>query len=117
MKKSMLFIFLVTNINWVSAEPDLQAATDEVCKCLEEPYKIAKQSLEKINQAKTSGDFSELMAAQGNMMAVIDASAKCFDALPGKYPQIDKSEELQNKVMQMAEKQCPNPASQLSVQN
>ena len=33
----------------------------------------------------------------------------------GKYPEIDKSDELKSKVMTMAATQCPDPMSQVSM--
>ena len=44
------------------------------------------------------------------MMAVTNAATRCFDDLAKKYPEIDKSEKLQEEVMAKAEEKCPNPA-------
>ena len=111
-----LFISLTTSLilsNLAFADPNLNQAADDVCKCLEAPQKQARKAMELIHQAQASGDMSQLMSAQGEMMGVIGESGRCFDALAKKYPEIDQSNELQSKVMAMAEQQCPNPATNM----
>ena len=93
------------------AAPDLNEAAEDVCDCLEAPYAQAQQAMELISAAQASGDMSALIAAQGEMMGVINASNQCFDALTEKYPEISQSEELQQQVMNIADEQCPNPAA------
>lgn len=44
-------------------------------------------------------------------MGILSESNKCFESFPEKYPEIDKNQDLQNKVMAMVEKKCPNPAT------
>ena len=90
---------------------DLQAAADDVCACLEAPYEIVEKALGEIQNAQSTGDYSRMMEAQGEMMGVMNASNACFSALPEKYPEVDKDDELKEKVMQLADQQCPNPAS------
>ena len=111
MTKWLTATILIPFTSLVWATPDLNAAADDVCKCLEEPYAQAQQAIELIQAAQASGDMSALMAAQGEMMGVISASAQCFEALPAKYPQIDTDPALQDQVMTIAETQCPNPAA------
>ena len=112
----ILFIITVLSlfINLAIASPNLEEATKDVCACLEEPHNKARQALELIKKAQASGDMSQIMVAQGDMMGVISASTRCFERLPEKYPEIDKSDELKSRVMDMAEKQCPNPTSEFS---
>lgn len=102
-------VFPFCGLAW--AAPDLNIASDDVCKCLEEPYQQASQAMQNISSAQASGDHSSLIAAQGEMMGVLSASGRCFDVLARKYPEIDKSTELQQKVMSLADKKCPNPAA------
>ncbi len=112
--KKLFFITVLTFLtNLAMASPDLEEATNDVCKCLEEPHNKAREAIDIIKNAHTSGDMSQLIAAQGNMKGVISVSTRCFEGLQKKYPEINKSDELKNRVMDMAEKQCPNPASEL----
>ncbi len=97
------------------AGPDMNAAAKDVCKCLEGPNSQATRFMELAAEAQASGEQSELMAAQDDMKGIMEETSRCFGALPDKYPEIDKSEELRQEVMTMAYKQCPNPASQISM--
>ncbi len=115
MSKSLIAIILVPFYSLAWAAPDLNEAAEDVCDCLEEPYAQAQQAMELISAAQASGDTSALIAAQGEMMGVINASNQCFEALAEKYPEINQSEELQQQVMNIAGEQCPNPASTMSV--
>lgn len=100
-------MMLISEPTWAV---DLQAATDDICSCLKAPYEVVEKALGDIQKAQSTGDYSKIMQAQGEMMGIMNASTNCFEKLPGKYPEIDKNEELQSKVMNMADKQCPNPA-------
>lgn len=113
MTKFCLITILSLATSLTFAAPNLQDATNDVCQCLEEPNNQAKQLIELFNQAQASGDISQVVAAQGDLMKVIKASEKCFKRLPEKYPDIDKSKELQKQVMDMTAQQCPNPAAKL----
>ena len=95
------------------AGPNLQAAADDVCNCMAEPNRVAEEGVALLKKAQASGDFSQIMAAQGKVMGVMSAAKNCFEKLPAKYPAIDKDEALKEKVMAMAQKQCPNPAREL----
>jgi hypothetical protein len=66
--------------------------------------------LNEINAVKGSGDMSKIVAAQGEMMKVVDASSRCFEGLALKYPDIDQNDELKQIVMNKTEEICPNPA-------
>lgn len=113
LKQLLVGVLLVTSSQFLLASPDLDAAAKDVCKCMDEPNKRAAQAIEMIRQAQASGDMSQITIAQGDMMGVMTAATRCFEALPAKYPEIDKSDELKNRVMELAEQQCPNPANQL----
>ena len=89
---------------------DLSAAATDVCQCLEAPYKKVSEALERLSEAQASGNGANQATAQGEMMAVMGAAERCFNALPAKYPKIDKNKALQDKVMKMVDQQCPNPA-------
>ncbi len=93
------------------AASDLNQAAGDVCRCLEAPYDQARKAMALLNNARASGDMSRLASAQGDMMAVINASTLCFRGLSKKYPDIDSSDELKEKVMAIADRQCPNPAA------
>ncbi len=114
MTKSLIAIILVSFSSLAWAAPDLNEAAEDVCDCLEAPYAQAQQAMELISTAQASGDMSALIAAQGEMMGVINASNQCFNALTEKYPEISQSEELQEQVMKLAGEQCPNPAAAMS---
>lgn len=97
------------------AGPDMNAAAKDVCKCLEGPNSQATRFMELAAEAQASGDQSELMSAQDDMRGIMEESSRCFGSLPAKYPEIDKSEDLQQEIMTMAHKQCPNPVFQISM--
>ena len=110
----LITIMLVLFCSLAWATPDLNEAAGDVCDCLEAPYAQAQQAMELISAAQASGDMSALIAAQGEMVGVINASNQCFEALAEKYPEINQSEELQQQVMNMSDEQCPNPATAMS---
>lgn len=114
MSKSLIAMILLPFCSIAWAAPDLNEAAGDVCDCLEEPYAQVQKAVELNNAAKASGDMSALMAAQGEMMGVINASNQCFDALRQKYPEINQSEELQQQVMNKADELCPNPLAAMA---
>ncbi len=95
----------------VASAADLQAAADDICECFKEPYALVEQALADLQAAQASGDYMKLAEAQGEMMGVMSATASCFEALPARYPEINQSEELKDKVMALVDQQCPNPAA------
>ena len=111
MLKQFIVITLVPFCSLSWATSNLNEAAEDVCKCLKEPYAQAKKAMDLISTAQKSGNMPSLVAAQGEMMGVMSASSRCFDALEVKYPDIAKREELQDQVMKIADKKCPNPAS------
>tara|TARA_R110002074_G_scaffold153804_1_gene309086 strand:- start:25 stop:378 length:354 start_codon:yes stop_codon:yes gene_type:complete len=113
MSKSLVAIILLPFCSLTWAASDLNKAAEDVCDCLEEPYAQVHKAMELISAAQASGDMSALMAAQGEIVGVINAFNQCFDSLKAKYPEINKSKELQQQVMNVANKQCPNPATSM----
>ena len=111
MLKQFIVITLVPFCCLSWATSNLNEAAEDVCECLKEPYAQAKKAMDLINTAQKSGNMASLVAAQGEMMSVMSSSNRCFDALSVKYPDIDKSSELQDQVMKFADKKCPNPTS------
>ena len=116
MNKLPIYMALLFLTIPVMAAPNLEDATKDVCKCLKQPQNKLRQAVELIKKAQSSGGMSQIMAAQGDMMGVIKASTRCFEALPEKYPEINRSNELKKRVMVMAKTQCPNPVFGLSKQ-
>ena len=111
MKKYGLLLPLALHAS-VSVAADLDAAADDICECFKQPYALIEQSIADVQAAQASGDYSKLAQAQGEMMGVMNATASCFEGLPARYPEIDKSNELKNKVMEIVDERCPNPAAQ-----
>jgi len=115
MNKFIIIFLLITFSSMVLAAPNVNEAAEDVCECLKEPYIQVSKAMELSKAAQASGDMSALMAAQGEMMSVMNTSSQCFDDLAKKYPEIVKSDELQAQVMLIADKQCPNPANTMSL--
>lgn len=113
MNKLLMTIMLVLFGNVAWAAPDLNKAAKDVCDCLKAPYAQIEQAKKLINAAQASGDMSALVTAQGEMMGVIGASGRCFESLTKKYPEINQDQQLQQQVMGIADKQCPNPAASM----
>lgn len=110
MKKTIIAVTLIPFFSIAWAGPDMNQAATDVCECLKEPYAQVDKAMKLMMSAQASGDMSSVMSAQGEMMGVISASSRCFEGLATKYPEIDQNEELQQKVMMLAEQTCPNPA-------
>ncbi|MFT5677246.1 MAG: hypothetical protein ACI808_003198 [Paraglaciecola sp.] len=111
MSKLLIAIILVPFCSLVWAAPDLNEAAEDACDCLEGPYAEVQKVMELIAAAQASGDMAASTASQGEIMGVINAGNKCFEALTEKYPEINQSEKLQEQLMNIADKQCPNPAA------
>ncbi|WP_315980457.1 hypothetical protein [Aliamphritea spongicola] len=110
MRHSLIICILMSFSGAALATPDLNEAADDVCACMEAPYAQIEQAMEMLNAAQASGDTSALIAAQGEMLGVINAASQCFNELSVKYPEISQSQDLQQQVMAIADDQCPNPA-------
>ncbi len=89
---------------------NVEKVAEEVCKCFEEGDNLGRKNKELMNKAQASGDMSQIRAMEGETKAVLNAVTRCLDDLAKKYPEIDKSEKLQEEVMAKAEEKCPNPA-------
>lgn len=89
--------------------PDLNAAADDACKCLAEPYAAAGKIMTMISEARTSGNMTPIMESQEEMMALAEVTSACFETMTKKYPDIAASAELKGKVMAISDQQCPNP--------
>ena len=88
MKKSIFFAVTLSTSLPVIAQ-DLDAATKDVCKCLEQPYAMLEEVLSEISTAQAQGDYDALLAKQGEMTEAVNSSTACFDGLPAKYPKIN----------------------------
>lgn len=117
MSKLLGVIGLCWSLSSFAMAADLHAAANDVCSCLEAPYQLAEQAISELQQAHSSGDYSNLMLAQGDMMDVMNAANQCFEQLPTKYPDIAQSDQLKAQVMAIAEQQCPNPAANFQYPN
>lgn len=111
MNKFLSFFLLVFSSEAALGQ-DIQAAADDACKCLEEPYVVLEKILGDVQVAQAHGDYSALLEKQGEMMGIMETASVCFEGLAEKYPEIDQSTELQTEVMDITEDQCPNPAEQ-----
>ncbi len=91
------------------AAPDLTNAATDACKRLEAPYAQTTIAMDAIKKAQQSGDMAKLLKLQQQMMAVLQASTGCFEALSKKYPEIDQDDELKKQVTNLTQQMCPNP--------
>ncbi len=91
------------------AAPDLTKAATDACKCLEAPYAQTAIAMDAAKTAQQSGDMAKLLELQRQMMAVLQTSTSCFEALSKKYPGIDEDDELKKQVIDLTQKMCPNP--------
>ena len=110
--KILLAIFGLLVFGQSAFGADLQAAADDVCACLEGPYARMQQFMAEMEKVQASGDYSKLMPLQSEIKGTVDESSLCFQELPSKYPEIDRDEELQKRVMAIVDRQCPNPAEE-----
>jgi hypothetical protein len=111
MHRIILFVGISLFLNTqLIAAPNLDQAAADACRCLEAPYSELSKTLITVKQAQNSGDMSKLMASQTQMIAILQSSASCFEALSKKYPEIDTSDDLKKQVVQKTESMCPNPA-------
>ena len=104
---SLLFGLLLSANGWAAS--DFNDAADDACDCLKETYDQASQLMVLLSEAQASGDMTPIMASQEKMMALASATSQCFEAMTKKYPDIAESDELKEKVMSIADEQCPNP--------
>jgi hypothetical protein len=97
----------------MAAADDVQAAATEACKCLEAPYAKFDEIMKVFNAARASGDYSKIQSMESEMAAIGGEAEKCFEALQEKYPAIAADKSQRDRVGEVAEKQCPNPAREM----
>ncbi len=114
LRLSLLSLMFIATPSFAGS--DLDAAANDVCGCLAEPYAHFEKTMQRLQEAQASGDSSKMTAAQGEMMQILQVSTQCFEGLSKKYPDISQSDELKGQVMAKAEQQCPNPGAQMGVQ-
>ena len=88
---------------------NMDKVVDGVCECRKEYLIQSKKIMDAMNKAQASGDRSKMKAIQSEITAVTDAMDLCFDNLAKKYPEIDKSEKLQEELEAKADEKCPGP--------
>lgn len=108
MKQTIFVLFFLANSHSVFAQ-DIDAAAKDACKCLEAPYELTEKILGELSAAQASGDYSLLLEKQTEIDKIAEDSNQCFIGLQSKYPDIDKSTELQQQVMKVVEQKCPSP--------
>ena len=80
-----------------------------VCECRKEYHNRSKEIMDAMIKAQASGDRSKMKAIQDEIIVITDAMSRCFDKLANKYPEIDKSEKLQEELEAKADEKCPGP--------
>lgn len=110
MKKLLMIVVAFSLSANVAFAFNMDKAVEDACSCYEEYHKHSKKMMDAMNKAQASGDMSKMRAMKSEVTAVTDALTKCFDDLAEKYPEIDKSEKLQEEVMAKVDEKCPNPA-------
>ena len=88
---------------------NMDEVVDGVCECRKEYIIQSKKIMDAMNKAQSSGDSSKMEAMQSEITAVTNAMTECFDKLAEKYPEIDKSEKLQEELEAKADEKCPGP--------
>ena len=109
-----LAAFLVLSVAaGAGAEDDLNAAAADLCKCQEGPNEKSAELMAAIQQAQSTGNFSEIMRIQGEMEAMMGEVEACYDGLSQKYQHIAADDEKKKKVSEIADRKCPNPAKRM----
>lgn len=109
------FTFSIVALSLLSSPlyaSQFDAAADDVCHCLEAPYQQAEKALVLVGEAKKSGDMSQILASQDEMMKVMNTAQLCMEQLTKKYPDISADETQQQEVMRIVDEKCPNPLDQ-----
>lgn len=88
---------------------NMDKVVDGVCECRKEYINQSEKIMDAMAKAQASGDRSKMKAVQDDILAVTEAMTRCFDKLAKKYPEIDKSEKLQEEVEAKADEKCPGP--------
>lgn len=87
----------------------VNAASRDVCNCLQLPYEVMQESMSDVRQAQINGDFSQIQVVQNKLLGIIQNTENCISSLTAKYPIIDQSSILQAKVIEKVDRQCPSP--------
>jgi|GEM_PF-4407319 len=114
MKKALLIKLLLILPSIASAQENsalttVNAVTDNICRCLEWPYTAMSDATEDVRQAQINGNFSKIQAVQNSLLSITQSAESCIIAVMDKYPSIDQSLVLQEKVLEKLEGQCPSP--------
>lgn len=97
---------------WALAQDPLDtvnAASKDVCSCLKWPYQAMRESMSEVRDAQIKGNFSQIQSVQNRLLTIIQSAESCISSLTAKYPAIDQSTVLQEKVLEKVEGQCPSP--------
>ena len=109
MKKLLVVIVALSLFPNVIFAFSMEEVVDGVCKCRKEYLIQSKKNMDAMNEAQASGDMSKMKAVQSEVNAITEAMTRCFDDLAKKYPEIDKSEKLQEELEAKADEKCPGP--------
>ncbi|MGF1703847.1 hypothetical protein L4D09_26505 [Photobacterium makurazakiensis] len=110
MKPTFYIFFCLSIFNFTAmANDDTSQAADDVCQCLQEPYQQAELVISAFSEAQQSGDLSTVTQTQDQLMNIINTAELCMERLQIKYPEINKDQAQQEKVMLLTDELCPNP--------
>jgi len=109
MKKLLVVIIALSLFPNVVFAFSMEDVVDGICECRKEYHILSKKMMDAMNKAQASGDMSKMKAVQSEGIAAVTSMKRCFDGLAKKYPEIDKSEKLQEELMAKADKKCPGP--------
>jgi len=114
MKTALMISFLLILPKIVMAQDNsalttVNAVTKNVCSCLEWPYEAMSDATTEVRQAQINGNFSQIQSVQNKLLTIIESAQSCIAAVVDKYPTVDQSFVLQEKVLDKLESQCPSP--------
>jgi len=109
MRKVLVVIIALSLFPNVVFAFNMNEIVDGVCECRKAYINRSKEIMDAMIKAQASGDKSKMEAVQKEILAVTDAMTRCFDKLAKKYPEIDKSEKLQEELEARADEKCPGP--------
>ena len=108
--KVLLSITLLPMLAMAQSPLDtVNAASKDVCSCLEWPYQAMRESMVEVREAQINGDFSQIQNVQNQLLSIIQSAESCVASLTTKYPSIDQSTVLQEKLLEKVESICPSP--------
>ena len=109
MEKLLVVIVVLSLFPSVVFAFNMDKVVDGVCECRKEYHIQSKKMMDAMKKSQASGDRSKMKDMQSEILAVTEAMTRCFDDLAKKYPEIDKSEKLQEELMVKADEKCPGP--------